>query len=152
MLVWGAAAFVGLSYAQPSMAQSRDGGMRVYQGRGASRAASAAPRGAGRASGPRVYERGFSRRDVGKGRHGAFRGFHHRKPFVFFALPFAYFPFDAWGYAPYPSAMPALPAPPSPGPSKVIDVTRGPTGIELRVRYADDRQATIPVTDSLPQP
>jgi hypothetical protein len=87
---------------------------------------------------------------VGKGRHGAFRGSHRHKPFVLFSLPFAYFPFDPWGYAPYPSAMPASPATPPPGPSKVIDVTRGPAGLELRVRYADDRQATIPVTDSLP--
>jgi hypothetical protein len=97
-----------------------------------------------------VYERGFSRRDAGKGRRGSFRGFHHRKPFVFFSFPFVYFPFDPWDFAP---SSPAVPAPaPARGPSKVIDVTRGPAGIELRVRYANDRQATIPVSDSLPNP
>ncbi|HJU64834.1 MAG TPA: hypothetical protein VJ596_04120, partial [Gemmatimonadaceae bacterium] len=137
-----------LILAQPAEAQARAGGMRVYAGRSAPRATP----NAARASGPRLYERRFPRRS----RHhvqqaGRFRDgkFHRGKSAVFFSFPFGWFPFDPWLDAPSPVAQPAYAAARPPGPSKVIEVTRSPAGVELRVRYADDRHSIIPVTDTL---
>ena len=138
-----AAAVVALSFTQPLMAQSRAGGMRVYEARGARPGARSAPRGGL----PRVFER----RSAQRSRRSHAGRFPHRKPIVFFSLPFAYFPFDPWGYEPYPFAMAAPTPQPPRSPSKVIEVTRSPAGLELRVRYADDRQATIPAADTLPR-